>query len=218
MTVILTVHRATNQIGGNCIEIITAEGRRLILDVGRPLDAPKEATGLLPKTLDLASPADGILISHPHQDHYGLLDETPKTWPVYCGLATEKLIRLTSGIFGPPIERDFRSWKSGQAFAVGPFTVTPFLTDHSAFDSYMLLIEVENKRILYSGDFRLSIMTRSSFPTFLSSVPYTAVPSTLSLAIKETVSFDSRIVAVVIGLPFIASGSAHLRRNQTPHG
>lgn len=28
----LTVHRATNQIGGNCIEIATAEGQRIVLD------------------------------------------------------------------------------------------------------------------------------------------------------------------------------------------
>jgi len=40
----------------------------------------------------------------------------------------------------------------------------------------------------------------------------------LSLAIKETVSFDSRIVAVVIEVPFIASGSARLRRNRTLRG
>src|SRR5665213_1031418 len=45
-------------------------------------------------------------------------------------------------------------------------------------------------------------MTRSSLPIFLSSVPYTAVPSTLSLAIKEMVSFDSRVVAVVIEVSF----------------
>jgi L-ascorbate metabolism protein UlaG (beta-lactamase superfamily) len=32
---------------------------------------------LLPTTLDLKAPMDGILISHPHQDHYGLLGETP---------------------------------------------------------------------------------------------------------------------------------------------
>jgi hypothetical protein len=57
-------------------------------------------------------------------------------------------------------------------------------------------------------------MTRSSLPIFLSSVPYTAVPYTLSLAIKETVSFGSRVVAVVIEVPFIASGSARLRRNR----
>lgn len=150
----VVVHRATDQIGGNCIEIATADGARVILDVGRPLDAPNGATGLLPKTLDLTAPMDGVLISHPHQDHYGLLEETPAEWPVFCGEATTKLIRLTSGIFGKPIERDFRSWTSGQPSHVGPFTVTPYLTDHSAFDAHMLLIEVGGKRILYSGDFR----------------------------------------------------------------
>jgi ribonuclease J len=150
----LTVHRSTQEIGGNCVEIATSDGVRIILDVGRPLDAPDDVTGLLPKTLDLTRPASAILISHAHQDHYGLLEETPRSWPVFCGPATEKLIRLTSGIFGKQIDHDFHPWKSEQNFEVGPFVVTPFLTDHSAFDAYMLLIEVGGKRILYSGDFR----------------------------------------------------------------
>jgi ribonuclease J len=149
----LTVHRSAHQIGGNCIEIATGD-HRILLDVGRPLDAPNDATGLLATTLDLTAPMDGILISHPHQDHYGLLEETPRDWPVFCGEATRRLIRLTSGVFGKPIDRDFRPWKSGSPFEVGPFRITPHLTDHSAFDAYMLLIEVEGRRILYSGDFR----------------------------------------------------------------
>jgi ribonuclease J len=149
----LTVHRSTNQIGGNCIEIATGD-HRIVLDVGRPLDTPNDATGLLPKTLDLMAPCDGIFISHPHQDHYGLLEEAPRDWPVFCGEATKRLIQLTSGIFGEPIDRDFRLWKSGSPFELGPFRITPYLTDHSAFDSHMLLIEVAGKRILYSGDFR----------------------------------------------------------------
>jgi ribonuclease J len=37
---------------------------------------------------------------------------------------------------------------------MGPFTVTPILTDHSAFDAYMLLVESAGKRVLYTGDFR----------------------------------------------------------------
>lgn len=153
MTVRLTVHRATNQIGGNCIEIASGD-HRIVLDVGRPLDAPNDAVGLMPTTLNLTRPVDGVLISHPHQDHYGLLGECPSEWPVYSGDATRRLIQITNGIFGEPLEKDFRTWRSGHLGQIGPFKVTPFLTDHSAFDAHMLLIEVEGKRVLYSGDFR----------------------------------------------------------------
>jgi len=150
----LTVHRATHQIGGNCIELSTADGHRIILDVGRPLEAPQDARHLLPKSLDLAGAVDGVLISHPHQDHYGLLEDVPAGWPIYCGAATERLIRLSSAIFGKELPHAFHSWKSGHALQIGPFTVTPMLIDHSAFDAYMVLIEVHGKRVLYSGDFR----------------------------------------------------------------
>lgn len=136
------------------MELATDAGDRILLDVGKPLDTPCGATGALPRTLDLTTPMGGILVSHPHQDHYGLLGETPASWPVYCGEATAKLITLTSGIGGSPTIRDFRPWRSGRAMTIGPFVVTPYLTDHSAFDSYMLLIEIGGKRVLYSGDFR----------------------------------------------------------------
>ena len=36
-----------------------------------PLDAPEHAHELLPTSLDIARPVDGVLISHPHMDHYG---------------------------------------------------------------------------------------------------------------------------------------------------
>lgn len=149
----LTVHRATDQIGGNCIELATVDGR-VLLDVGRPLDAPKEATDLLPKSLNIERPVDGVLISHPHQDHYGLLDELPPAWPIYSGASAGKLMHLTASIFGTAPVRDYRHWSGSQPIDVGPFRVTPYLTDHSAFDAYMLLIEVAGKRVLYSGDFR----------------------------------------------------------------
>ncbi len=149
----LTVHRATDQIGGNCIELATGDGR-VLLDVGRPLDAPKEATDLLPKSLNIERPVDGVLISHPHQDHYGLLDELPPAWPIYSGASAGKLMHLTASIFGTAPDRDYRHWSGSDPIDVGPFRVTPYLTDHSAFDAYMLLIEAAGKRVLYSGDFR----------------------------------------------------------------
>jgi ribonuclease J len=159
-----TVHRATQQIGGNCIELSTSNGHRIILDVGRPLDAPQDARHLLPQSLDLNAAVDGVLITHPHQDHYGLLEDVPAGWPIYSGVATERLIRLSSAIFGEELPHAFHPWKSGVKFEIGPFAVTPFLTDHSAFDAYVLLIEVHGKRILYAGDFRIhgrkSVLTR----------------------------------------------------------
>jgi ribonuclease J len=151
--VALTIHRSADQIGGNCIEISHA-GERILLDVGRPLDAPEAATDLLPTTLERSGPAT-VLISHPHQDHYGLIAETPEDWPVYSGVAAEKLMRLTAGITGKTIDRSFNHWESEKPVQIGAFEITPFLTDHSAFDAFMLLIEVEGKRIFYSGDFRV---------------------------------------------------------------
>ncbi len=54
-----------------------------------------------------------------------------------------------------PLARTFETWNSRSGpFAIGPFTVTTYLTDHSAFDAYMLLVEGAGKRILYTGDFR----------------------------------------------------------------
>lgn len=150
----LTIHRSASQIGGNCIELEHSSGERLLLDVGRPLDAPNHATGLLPESLNLQRPAH-LVISHPHQDHYGLLNEIPRDWPVHCGAASEKLMRLTASITGGQIDQTCHTWKSGQSTEVGPFKVTPLLTDHSAFDAHMLLIEVGGKRVLYSGDFRI---------------------------------------------------------------
>lgn len=153
--VLLTIHRSAHSIGGNCIEISTSDGNRLLLDVGRPLDASKGMTGLLPETLALSGSLDGIVISHPHQDHYGLLEEIPEDWPVYCGEAAGKLIRMTSSIFGKGVQSPLVHWDNGKPTVIGPFTVTPFLTDHSAFDAYMLQIDIAGKRIFYSGDFRI---------------------------------------------------------------
>jgi ribonuclease J len=41
-----------------------------------------------------------------------------------------------------------------QPIKIGPFCITPFLVDHSAYDAYALLIEADGKRLFYSGDFR----------------------------------------------------------------
>lgn len=154
LTLTLTVHRGTRDIGGSCIELATSAGDRLILDAGRPLDAPRDAEGLLPKTLDRTAPAH-VIFSHAHMDHWGLIDELPRHWPLWAGNKAAELMRLTSSLFGMPLTRDISTWQSrDRGFRIGAYSVTPFLTDHSAPDAYMLLVEAEGRRVLYTGDFR----------------------------------------------------------------
>ncbi len=150
----LCVHRAADTIGGNCIEIVAPTGERLILDAGRPLDTPDDEPTPTPPSLDTANPVVGVLLSHAHTDHCGLLSVLPDSWPVYCGKATERLVRLFADLRRTTIAQPFSHWQSAQPFSLGPFTVTPFLIDHSAFDAYALKIEVGGKTIMYSGDFR----------------------------------------------------------------
>jgi ribonuclease J len=62
---------------------------------------------------------------------------------------------VTGDVTRHPLARTFETWDSRSGpFAIGPFIITPILTDHSAFDAYMLLVEGAGKRLLYTGDFR----------------------------------------------------------------
>lgn len=130
MTVRLTVHRSTQEIGGNCIEISPSDGQRLLLDIGRPLDATGEATSLLPASLDLSGTrGDPYLASSP--DHYGLLQAAPAEWRVYSGGATEKLVKLTAAI-GDPITRDLNCLDKRPSLHDRAIHANAVLTDHSA--------------------------------------------------------------------------------------
>ena len=126
---------------------------RLILDAGRPLDAPERATGLLPASLDRTRPAT-VLIVIPIRT-IGASSGTPTGLADLDGLRLGQADCHYGGLTRHPLTRTFHTWHSrSKPFAIGRFIITPFLTDHSAFDAYMLLVEGAGKRVLYTGDFR----------------------------------------------------------------
>ena len=53
----------------------------------------------------------------------------------------------------------------------GPFTVTPYLVDHSAYGAYAFLIEADGKRLFYSGDFRAHGRKGKLFDGFIKNHP-----------------------------------------------
>jgi ribonuclease J len=153
------IHRGSQQIGGSCVEL-EQDGFRLLLDLGLPIDAPSNSRQQLPPSvhgLDGSDPALlGIFITHPHLDHFGLLAHVSPTIPVGMGAAARRILAAAAPFLPGnwPLPASGWSYESGISMEVGPFRVTPFLVDHSAFDAYALMVESGGKRLLYSGDFR----------------------------------------------------------------
>jgi ribonuclease J len=51
-------------------------------------------------------------------------------------------------------ECNFQAFNNQESFIAGDFKITPYLVDHSAYDSYSFLIECGGEAVFYSGDFR----------------------------------------------------------------
>ena len=152
------IHRGSHEIGGNCVELAASTGARIVLDVGRPLTAGGDDAVPLPPVPGFGAPERSLLavvISHPHLDHYGLVAALPDAVPVYLGREAASILAAAS-FFSPVSARiePAGHLEHRRPFRLGPFTITPFLNDHSAFDAYSLLIENDGQRLFYTGDFR----------------------------------------------------------------
>ena len=95
------------------------------------------------------------MISHPHQDHYGLARHIRPEIPVWIGEDAHRIMKAASAYVPDGYAfSDPRFIADRKVLEIGPFRITPYLVDHSAFDAYSLLVEADGKRVFYSGDFR----------------------------------------------------------------
>lgn len=144
----IRIHRGSNEIGGICVQLSSGK-TTILIDVGLPL-----VDDGIPATLPNGK-IDAVLVSHPHQDHFGLIDLLPVTVPVYTGLIAKELFQATRIFLGKPLyENKFCIYQPWQEFEIGDFKITPHLMDHSAPDAYAFEVESEGKKLFYSGDFR----------------------------------------------------------------
>jgi len=149
----ITVHRGLNQIGGNIIEI-ESEGTKVLFDIGLDLDPINNLE--LPKIDNLfnSNGFDSIFISHYHSDHMGLVYEVNKRIPVYIGEQSYSMIKASNRYLNKPDFKVTKFLNHKVPIQVGRIKVTPFLCDHSAYNSFMLFAESESGNVLYTGDFR----------------------------------------------------------------
>lgn len=142
------IHRGSKEIGGSCVEVVADCGQRIVLDLGLPLDAESNDKKYLPNIAGLDGNDESLLavvISHPHLDHFGLLGHISGMVPVIMGKDARNILTKAAPFlrgdwpmpaYGPNLQSEI-------SFELGPFRITPYLIDHSGYDSYCLLIEAD---------------------------------------------------------------------------
>ncbi len=164
----INIIRGQNQIGGNIVEIST-EKTKILLDIGLELDDEKNKTLPNIKGLFDYKGYDAVFISHYHGDHLGLAYHIHKDIHLYIGEKSAKIIQASDAYKRVPTITPYGFLEHKKKIVVGDISVTPYLCDHSAFDSYMLLCEADGETILYTGDFRGN--GRKSYDWLLSQLP-----------------------------------------------
>ena len=165
---IITIYRGQNQIGGSIIEI-ASDTTKVILDVGSELD---EEIPTAPKIEGLfygENAYNAVFISHYHGDHLGLCDQILPGIPIYIGKSAADITNTARRYLNKPEYNFAGFYESGKVISIGDINITPYLCDHSAFDSYMFHISCGGKTLLYSGDFRSN--GRKSFDHLLHKLP-----------------------------------------------
>lgn len=179
MSVTIKIHRGADQIGGTITEIYT-ENTHIFVDFGSELSVPEEkSTDADMVKMMRQAKCDGVLFTHYHGDHIGLMSKIPERD------ARGKRIRLCMGnisrrviqniykalIKRKDVEQEERTeyehilhilrdedrWENlsdGASFDLGDFKITSVSVDHSAFDAYLFIIEAEGRCIVHTGDFR----------------------------------------------------------------
>jgi ribonuclease J len=149
----IKIHRGENQIGGNIIEIFT-ETTRILFDVGLDLDDTKNSELPMIDGLFNRKGLDAVFISHYHSDHMGLAYEINQDIPIYMGEKSFCIVKASDRYKNNKSIELGGFLKNKLPIQVGDMLITPYLCDHSAYDSYMLLVESGGKKVLYTGDFR----------------------------------------------------------------
>lgn len=168
----IIIHRGTHQIGGVATEIRT-EKNRIIIDMGDELSLDPAFISQdlhIPGVTDANGNCDAVLFTHNHGDHIGQFSNIRDDIPLYMGsLARDVLLTSDRKDSHKQLKRikGANLFIEGQPFFIGDMKITPYSIDHSACDSYMLLIEAEGKKILHTGDFRMHGFRGKAIPKIL---------------------------------------------------
>ena len=164
----INIIHGQNQIGGSIIEI-SSKSTKIILDIGSNLEDKEIVVPEIDGLFKGKAKYDGVLISHYHSDHVGLATRILPEIQIYMGEKSYEIHKVSNEYMRKEYLKEPKIFKAEEEFHIGDIKITPYLCDHSAFDSYMFLLDCEGKKILYTGDFRSN--GRKSFEPLLRKLP-----------------------------------------------
>ena len=168
----LTVHRGTNEIGGNCIEM-SCNKTKILFDFGIPLstmdDDKTDIKKYKPKIDGLYKEDNpkfqAVFLSHAHPDHYGLLQTIHPNIPIYVTNITYEILKNIVPLTSAKLQTAELNLKIVSApVTIGDFIITSHEIDHSINGACAYEINCKNKTLIYTGDMRFH--GRCSYKSF----------------------------------------------------
>ncbi len=151
------VLKGTDQIGG-CITEIESKEARIIIDFGEDLPddevTEKRENPMIDGLTTGVKNYDAVFITHSHGDHIGLIDYILDDIPVYVEKESKEIYRLLNTFTSKNIRFTTKDMEFEKPIIIKDMKITLFIVDHSSYNSGMLLIESNDKRILHTGDYR----------------------------------------------------------------
>ena len=154
----LRVLKGTNQIGGCITEIVSDKGTKIIIDLGEDLPDDNSLKSENPNIDGLTTgnkKYDAVFITHSHGDHIGLINYILDDIDVYVEPVSKRIYSLLSVFTHKKIRFKTKDMNFKEKIIINnDIVVTPYIVDHSSYNSSMLLIEADGKKALHTGDFR----------------------------------------------------------------
>ena len=118
-----------------------------------------------------------VVLSHAHADHANYVSFLHKDIPIYCGKACKCILEAVEeqsqrdieneilnfkkrplhrkDYKNPPIERKFKTFRTGDKFFIDSLEIQPIAVDHSVPGAYGLIIHTSEGAVIYTGDLRM---------------------------------------------------------------
>jgi putative mRNA 3-end processing factor len=165
----LTFHGATYEVGRSCVEL-ESDRRRILFDAGIKLGEETE----YPSKINRLSKIDAVFLSHAHLDHSGALpylNHNKLNCPIYTTEETKLMTKIllhdsfhieTLSHLPPYLKENvfdavnlISSRERNRVYELNEINFKLFDAGHIAGAS-SVLVDVDNKSILYSGDINTS--------------------------------------------------------------